>query len=99
MKIIKIDPDIEDLVKKFLKKRDEDYYTLVTLLKEERYEIIKKECHRIAGTSLSYGFDELADLARNMEDAAQNKEPDIIGNTLITYKKYLRTVRYECHEE
>ena len=99
MTTVVIDADIEDLVIIFLSKRREDYKALVTLLKQEKYEKIKEECHRIAGTSLSYGFDEIARLARLMEKAAVEEKGNIIGNALIQYDRYLKEVKYECREE
>ena len=99
MTIIKIDPDIEDLVIIFLQKRREDYETLVHLLKKDDYDNIKEVCHRIAGTALSYGFDRIAELAREMEAAAREKKPNIIGEALIEYDKHLKEVKYECEPE
>lgn len=97
--IIKIDPDIEDLVIIFLEKRRDDYHILVKDLKSDNYDKIAETCHRIAGTALSYGFDHIARLARVMEKGAKEKRPDIIGETLILYDKHLKEVKYECEEE
>jgi len=94
--IVKIDPDIEDLVEFFLEKRREDYVNLVKLLKEENYNQIAQIGHRIAGTALSYGFERIGELARAMEMAAKAQKPVDIGKVLIEYDKHLKEVKYEC---
>ena len=94
--IVKIDPDIEDLVEFFLEKSREDYVNLVKLLKEENYNQIAQIGHRIAGTALSYGFERIGELARAMEMAAKAQKPADIGKVLIEYDKHLKEVKYEC---
>ncbi len=94
--IIKIDPDIEDLVEFFLEKRRLDYQNLVILLRNKDFDEIAKVCHRISGTALSYGFEKIGTLARDMEMAAIEKQPGIIGEKLIEYDKHLKEVKYEC---
>jgi HPt (histidine-containing phosphotransfer) domain-containing protein len=67
---------------------------------EGDYAVIQRMGHRIKGAALCYGFEEMGDMAREIEDAGRDARPLESVRTLADrLRGYLETVRVEYATE
>lgn len=72
--IVEIDADLQDLVPQFVENRKKDIETLRQLVQKDDLEAISQLAHKIKGAAAGYGFNELSDLAAQMEKASKKNE-------------------------
>lgn len=94
MKVI-IDKDIEDLIPKFMQKRNEDVLSIQELIKNKDFSGIRTIAHRITGTSLAYGFNNIAEVARGIETYARDEKLDEIVALFEKYKSIIENIDIE----
>lgn len=72
--IVEIDADLQDLVPQFVENRKKDIETLRELVQKDDLEAISQLAHKIKGAAAGYGFNELSDLAAQMEKASKTQD-------------------------
>ncbi len=87
--IVRVDPDLEDLIPGFLENRHKDIRSVVEALAGDDYAAIAKIGHSMKGVGGGYGFDAITDIGRSIEQAAKDKNPDKIKASLDTLSDYL----------
>ena len=76
---VTIDNDLADLIPGYLENRSKDVETINHLIAGGNIEEIKVLAHRMKGSGGGYGFDQITEIGKNMENAAKNSDiPQII---------------------
>ncbi|MFH2133156.1 MAG: Hpt domain-containing protein, partial [bacterium] len=84
--------ELADLIPGFLENRRKDIETVRERLAENDFETILLLGHSMKGNGAGYGFDELTEIGREMEQAARDKQPDAIRKTLANLVAYLENL-------
>ena len=71
---VEIDADLQDLVPQFVENRKKDIVSLQTLVEKKDLEGIAQLTHKIKGAAAGYGFNELSEIAAQMEKASKNND-------------------------
>ena len=90
--IIRVDPDLEDLIPGFLANRHKDIQSVGEALAQEDYAAIAKKGHTMKGVGGGYGFDAITDIGRAIEQAAKDQNPAQIRAALETLSDYLERI-------
>ncbi|MEK2643944.1 Hpt domain-containing protein [Bdellovibrio sp. BCCA] len=68
---VEIDADLQDLIPQFVENRKKDIESLEQLVEKNDLVAIAQLAHKIKGAAAGYGFNELSNLAAQMEKAAK----------------------------
>jgi len=90
--IVNVDSTIEDLIPGFLENRQEDIKSIYDALKKEDYETIRILGHSMKGAGGGYGFDEITDIGKLIEESAEGKNQEEIKKWVINLTNYLDRV-------
>ncbi len=90
--IVNVDSTIEDLIPGFLENRQEDIKSIYDALKKEDYETIRILGHSMKGAGGGYGFDEITDIGRLIEESAEGKNQEEVKKWVINLSNYLDRV-------
>jgi len=90
--IVNVDSTIEDLIPGFLENRQEDIKSIYDALKKEDYETIRILGHSMKGAGGGYGFDEITDIGKLIEESAEGKNQEEIKKWVINLTNYLERV-------
>ncbi len=73
---VKIDPDLKDAAKWYITDMTKDVVELRAALKDSDYEALRTLGHRMKGTGGTFGFDEITEIGKGIEDfiEGENKE-------------------------
>ncbi len=95
--VVKVDPDLEDIVPGFLQNRRGDVMRIKEALDHNDYETIRILGHTMKGTGGGYGFDDITDIGRSIEQAAKDKNSEEIRQSSAELASYLERVevKYE----
>lgn len=87
--VVHIDADLEDLIPDFLDNRREDIQLMTDAIGSQDYETIQRIGHSMKGAGGGYGFDEITDIGRQIEDAAKSHNTDEINQGIQALAHYL----------
>ena len=90
--VVKIDPDIKELIPGFLINRFEDIKLLNIYLEKRDFESIVRLGHSMKGFGAGYGFDDISLIGGKLEDAAKNEIIKEISYQIDALKKYMEQV-------
>ena len=90
--VVRVDPDIADLIPGFLENRQKDIKTIEETLQKGDYDILQRMGHTLKGTGGGYGFDEITDIGLRIENAAKEKNADEILRQVQGLSDYLGKV-------
>ena len=68
---VHVDPDLEDLIPRFLSNRQKDLDTILNASGRDGYETIHTLGHRMKGSGGGYGFGAVTEIGASMEKAAR----------------------------
>ena len=91
--VVTVAKDLEDLVPTFMKNRGKELETLRTALTAGDFKQIRQLGHRMKGVGISYGFDKVSHLGKQIEDGARISDREGLGNCLAEYTDYLARVQ------
>ncbi len=74
--IVRIDPDLEAIVPRFLANRQRDLTTIEACIKLGDLATIRLLGHRMKGDGGGYGFDQISTIGHHLEEAALAKDFD-----------------------
>ncbi len=89
---VTIDAELEELVPRFIQLRHEDIQAIKEALDADDYETISRLGHAMKGSGISYGFDHISEIGKNMEYAAKCKDRDGVNMSLRELVKYLESI-------
>ncbi|MEM7468421.1 MAG: Hpt domain-containing protein [Pseudomonadota bacterium] len=91
--VIKIDPDLEDLIPGFLDNRRTDVDKLRGLMAEQNFADIRIIGHSMKGAGGGYGFDAITDIGNLIEQAALASDTGKIAEQVEVLADYLARVQ------
>jgi signal transduction histidine kinase len=97
--VIHADPEIADLIPKFLDNRQKDIHLIETALEKNDFEAIRLLGHSMKGAGGGYGFDGVTEIGKNLEEAAKEANSDKIRNGVHELAEYLRKVEVIYDEQ
>lgn len=90
--VVRVDPDLEELIPEYLENRHKDVETITQLLKDEDFENIRILGHSMKGSGGGYGFDRISEIGKSIEDAAKAKGRGTIKNCVDELSSYINRV-------
>jgi HPt (histidine-containing phosphotransfer) domain-containing protein len=90
--VVYVDSDLEDLIPMFLENRHKDVDEIRRLLREGVLEEIRRLGHSMKGSGGGYGFDEISEIGRDMEEAAKSGDTEKIEKLNSRLAEYLSVV-------
>ena len=89
--------DLEDLVPTFMKNRRKELETLRAALASGDMEQLRQLGHRMKGVGISYGFEKVSLLGKQIEDGAKTADRAGLEAIIAEYTDYLSrvTIVYE----
>jgi HPt (histidine-containing phosphotransfer) domain-containing protein len=90
--IIKVDPDIADLIPGFLENREKDIEKMEDYLNSGNYEEIERLGHSMKGSGAGYGFDGISEIGGSIEIAGKEKDIEAIKEAIQKLRNYLDRV-------
>src|SRR5467141_3842786 len=85
--------DLEDLIPAFLRNRSKELETLRMALAAADFEQLRQLGHRMRGVGNSYGFQQISELGKQVEDAAIAGDRTSIAASIAEYSDYIASVR------
>jgi len=89
---VNIDRMLEDLIPGFLENRRHDIIKIREAVRQGDLETIKHLGHTMKGTGGGYGFENITEIGKNIENAAHQKSSEIILQLVEELEKYINTV-------
>jgi HPt (histidine-containing phosphotransfer) domain-containing protein len=89
---ITVAKDLEDLIPTFMKNRNKELETLRTALSAGDMEQLRQLGHRMKGVGISYGFDKVSLLGKQIEDGAKSGNRAGLEACITEYTDYLARV-------
>ena len=90
--IVRVDPDIEDIVPIFFEKLNEEIDAALESLERANYEDIHIWGHNLKGTGSGYGFDGVSEIGKSLEQAAEAQNAEEIHKLVDELSTYLAQV-------
>ncbi len=87
-----IDPDLEDIVPGYLANRQKDVEEIQRCLECRDWGSLAVLGHRMKGSGAGYGFDEITEIGRRIEDAARDSDTGVIEEARVMLIDYLQAV-------
>jgi HPt (histidine-containing phosphotransfer) domain-containing protein len=88
-----VDPDLNDIIDGFVQNTIEDYKTLRNYIETKDYNQVRKLCHRILGTAISYGFNDLDTIVKLIQKAAVEEIPSDLDQHLALLTSHIEFVK------
>ena len=93
--IVKIDPDLEDLIPGFLENRGKDRDSLKAALDNSDFSAMQSIGHSLKGVGGGYGFTGMSEIGAAIETAAKGEQLDELKVQIQKYSDYLDAVVVE----
>jgi len=93
--LVRIDPDLEELIPSFLKKKGTDISELQIALDNNNFEEVRLLGHKLKGGFSVYGFNVMSGICANIENFAKVKNRFEIEEHLNQLKVFIKNVRIE----
>ncbi len=90
--VVKVDPEIADLIPGFLNNRKKDIKDLESYLEAGNFEQIERLGHGMKGSGAGYGFDRISEIGKSIEIAGKGKDIGGIKKGIENLKDYLDRV-------
>lgn len=97
--VVYIDPDLEDLIPDFILSMKKEVETIGGLISKNDLNEIQRIGHSLKGTGGSYGFNEITDIGKEMEEAAKNSDKEAIIKLKGRLENYLSTVKVQMRDQ
>lgn len=91
--IVKIDPEIKDLIPEFLANRHKDIQALWDAYQHNNCAAIKFIAHRIKGVGGGYGFMTISEIGHELEQAIAHANMNYVAMLLHNFQDYLNRVQ------
>ena len=91
--IVTVAKDLEDLVPTFMKNRGKEIEALQAALAAGDFEQMRQLGHRMKGVGNSYGFEQVSQLGKRIEDGAKAADRGALDASLAEYTDYLARVQ------
>lgn len=78
-----------DAIKKYVQRRGEDLTACKQALENRDFSVIENVGHKMKGNGLTFGYPELADIGRDMENAATNKDWEVVQSKVTEFENWV----------
>jgi PAS domain S-box-containing protein len=93
--VVRVDPDIVDLVPRFLENQRSHPALILELTAGGDFETARRLAHNMKGTGKGYGFDVISSFGASIEQAASRSDATEIHRLTRQLESYLAGVRWE----
>ena len=97
--VIHADPEIADLIPKFLDNRQKDIIAIESALQQNDFETIRMLGHSMKGAGGGYGFNGVTEIGKTIEEAAKEENLDRIREGVLELSEYLKNVEVIYDEQ
>jgi HPt (histidine-containing phosphotransfer) domain-containing protein len=84
--------DLEDLIPTFMSNRRKELEALRAALASADFEQVRLLGHRMRGVGHSYGYAQVSEIGKHLEDGARGGDGAAIGASIAQYAEYLERV-------
>src|SRR5678815_6164866 len=85
--------DLEDLIPVFIKNRHKELDTLRIALAAADFEQLRQLGHRMRGVGNSYGFAQVSEIGKDVEDGARSGDRTLLASAIEQYGDFLSKVQ------
>jgi HPt (histidine-containing phosphotransfer) domain-containing protein len=89
---VKVDKDLADLIPTYMNNRRKELDNLRAALAAADFEQLRLLGHRMRGVGNSYGFEDITDLGKHIEDGARAGDKAALEAHIARYGDYLSRV-------
>ncbi|HLE67466.1 MAG TPA: Hpt domain-containing protein [Burkholderiales bacterium] len=90
---VTIAKDLEDLIPVFVEHRRKELESLRAALAAGAFEQLRQLGHRMKGVGMSYGFDRVSALGKQIEEGARTGDRGAVEARIAEYADYLARVK------
>jgi HPt (histidine-containing phosphotransfer) domain-containing protein len=94
-----IDPDLLPIIPDFIFNTVKDFNSFEGFIEKKDYEGMRKICHTILGTAVSYGFEELDEIVTKVQKAAVEQDEAALATHFEVFKNYIQFLKVEFPSE
>ena len=87
-----VDKELEDLIPVFMKNRHKEVEALRSALAAADFEQLRQLGHRMKGVGNSYGFEQVSEFGKEIEDGARSGDRAVLERCIAAYEDYLARV-------
>lgn len=91
--VVKIDPDLEDIIPQFMENTRKDISAIVQALSENDPATIRRIGHSMKSYGIGYGFEEISALGKTIEAAALENKLSAVREFVTGLTNYLDKVK------
>ena len=92
-RVVWLEKDLEQLVTRFLRRKEDELARLREALSAADFETIRKLGHDLKGAGEGFGFPELSILGAKFELAAKAADTELIAVHIATMERYLKRLQ------
>jgi HPt (histidine-containing phosphotransfer) domain-containing protein len=90
---VTVPKDLEDLIPVFMSNRKKELDALRVALAAADFEQLRQLGHRMKGVGNSYGFAQVSDFGKHVEDGARSGDRALLESTIVRYTEFLSKVQ------
>jgi HPt (histidine-containing phosphotransfer) domain-containing protein len=91
--LVTVAKDLEDLIPVFMSNRKKELDTLRVALAAADFEQLRQLGHRMKGVGNSYGFAQVSELGKHVEDGARSGDRSLLESAIAQYSDFLSKVQ------
>lgn len=80
----------EDLLQRYVSRRCEDVRNCLGFLENKNFEQLEKLGHQFKGSALTFGFQDLSSIGRDLESAAQEQDQQRCLVAVAAFRSWLK---------
>ncbi|WP_337288539.1 Hpt domain-containing protein [Candidatus Methylomirabilis sp.] len=97
--VVYVDEELADLIPEFLENRRRDVEQITRMVQEGKYEDLTRLGHTMKGTGGGYGFPEISEIGREIEEASARGDRMTITTLCERLAAYLATVTVKVRRQ
>ncbi len=97
--VVFVDEELADLIPEFLENRRRDVETITRLVQQGKHEELTRLGHTMKGVGGSYGFAEISEIGRGIEEASALGDRDAIATLCERLAAYLAGVAVQVRQQ
>jgi HPt (histidine-containing phosphotransfer) domain-containing protein len=90
---VTVQKDLEDLIPVFMSNRKKELDTLRVALAAADFEQLRQLGHRMKGVGNSYGFAQVSEIGKDVEDGARSGDRSLLESAIAQYGEFLSKVQ------
>jgi HPt (histidine-containing phosphotransfer) domain-containing protein len=90
--VVRIDPELQSLIPGYLENRRKDVAAISEAVEQGDYETVQRLGHSMKGSGGGYGFAAITEMGRSLEQAAKERNSEVIQRCSSELRTYLERV-------